>query len=149
MRSVFAFASIVALAGCVTPLPADAPEFSQRAAPREGQNEIELLAGFSGRLAIQDDCLGAVGVRGGDETFVTIVWPYNAQLERDGPSWRVRNTQSGATIRVGQRIEGSGGYMGEFDAASLDQFNRFLTRKLGEGCASKGFFTLNRDFGTP
>ena len=134
------------IAACVTPLPPGAPEFAQRAAPPEGQNEIELLAGFNGRLAIRDNCLGAVSVYPEADTFVTIIWPSSARLVRDGNSWRVNNTANGESIRVGERISGGGGYAGKHDRETLKLYNRFLTRKLSIACAQFGTFSLNRDF---
>ena len=134
--------------GCATTSEAvSQPEFSQRAASRPGQDEIELLAGLRGRLAIQDGCLGVTAIRGDDdESFTTIVWPWNARLELSGAGWRVVNVQTGASIEVGQTISGSGGFGGNPDSAELRAFNRYLARDLSVRCAVKGFFTLNRDF---
>lgn len=138
----------LALSGCVTaPVAIAKPEFSQRAAPRPGQDEIELLAGLRGRLSIEDGCLGVKAVFGNDhESFTTIVWPWNARLEPSGASWRIVNVQTGASIAVGQVIDGGGGFGGGADATELRAFNRYLTRDLSAKCAAKGFFTLNREF---
>jgi hypothetical protein len=132
---------------CASQVPLDAPEFVQRAAPREGQNEIALLAQFKGRLAIEDGCLGAVGPRGEDDSFVTLVWPFNARIERDGNSWRVRNERSGETIKLGQIIKGGGGFRGAMGRDELRDYNRSLTSKLSRDCADKGTFGLNKDLG--
>lgn len=134
------------IAACITPLPADAPEFAQRAAPKEGQNEIELLAGFNGRLAIKDDCLGAISVYGRRDSFVTIVWPANAKLERADRSWQVVNEANGQVIKVGEKISGGGGYAGDFNNAALKEYNDYLARDLSAKCAQYGSFSLNRDF---
>ena len=131
---------------CVTLNQADRPEFAQRAAPRAGQAEIELLAGLSGTLAIEDDCLGVEVDRGAERFFVTLVWPWNARLESNEGRWQVRNVQTGEVIRVGEAIEGSGGFSGDFDPAGLRSYNRMLTRDLSERCA-KSIFSLNREFG--
>lgn len=136
----------LAASACVTPLPVGAPEFPQRAAPPAGQYEIELLAGFDGRLAIEDGCLGATTSRGNDGFFVVLVWPSTARLERDGSSWRVRNEANGETIAVGQKIKGGGGFRGDFGAGEVRDYNRMLTRKISAECAAKGTFGLNRDF---
>lgn len=134
-------------AGCASLAASPAPEFSQRAAPRPGQDEIELLAGLEGRLAIEDGCLGVSAFRGDRADFVTIVWPWNAALESaPGGGWQVRQTQSGAIIPVGAAIRGGGGFGGTFDDAWLRDYNRHLTRKLSARCAAKGTFALNRDF---
>ena len=134
------------IAACVTPLPAGAPEFAQRPAPREGQNEIELLVGISGTLAIRDDCLGAELHYSDGDRFVMLVWPSSAQLVRDGNSWLVKNASNGESIRVGQELTGGGGFWGDQDKESLKRTNRYLTRKLSMNCAQFGTFSLNRDF---
>lgn len=146
MRKPICASVALAASACVTPLPVGAPEFPQRAAPPEGQYEIELLAGFDGRLAIKDGCLGATSSRGNDDFFVTIVWPANAKLERTGSSWRVRNEANGETIAIGQRINGGGGFRGDLGEDEVREYNRMLTRKLSPECAAKGTFGLNRDF---
>lgn len=147
-RAIFQSATL-ALTGCVTASVAiPEPEFSQRAAPRPGQDEIELLAGLRGRLAIEDNCLGVTAVRGDDDqSFTGIVWPWNARLEPFGGSWRVVNTQTGATISVGQVLKGGGGFGPGRNASELREFNRYLTRDLSARCDAKGTFSLNREFG--
>ena len=139
--------SCAALAGCVTTTAMPRPEFAQRAPPRAGQDEIELLAGITGTLAIQDGCLGVL-VGGLEEPlFTTVVWPWNAELERDGSNWRVRNVQTQQTIGLGEELEGSGGYASPSDRESLSRYNRFLKHDLSTVCAAKGTFSLNRGFG--
>lgn len=143
--AVLAFATLV---GCSTSWKTAKPEFTQRAAPGQGQSEIELLARIEGTLAIDYDswCLGVITAGGNGTQFTTIVWPSNAELQWASGRWQVENTQTGETIIVGSKLRGSGGYLGDFDAQSLRRYNRFLAENLSADCAAKGAFVLNREF---
>lgn len=148
MRRGLALAAIasVALTGCATTRFPPRPEFSQRPKPPEGQYEIELTAGFNGRLAIEDGCLGFVGDFGEIERFTTLVWPWNARLERSATGWQVRRTDNGTVFLVGGPLVGGGGFLPDLTGDELRRYNRSLTRKLSPECAAKGAWTLNRDF---
>lgn len=140
-------AACAKLAACATvPQIVPRPEFPQRAAPREGQSEIELLAGLDARVAIRDGCLGVVPLNDPEGYFRTIIWPAGAGLERDDMGWIVRNTQNGEIVRVGGKLSGSGGNIGDFTGEELSRYNRYLTRDLSARCAAFGAFTLNADF---
>ena len=78
--------------------------------PREAagaQDRIYLLALGYGRLTLRGRCLGMVN-RGGS-TFTMIVWPYTARLGRDSQGLFVTDSESGATIRLGDEFTFGGG----------------------------------------
>lgn len=143
---VLAITAAVALGGCAAIDPERPPEFSQRPKPPAGQFEIELTAGFAGRLAIEDGCIGFVARFGETERFTTLVWPWNARLERAATGWQVRRTDNGAIFAIGGPLVGGGGFLPDLSTEELRRYNRSLARPLSRVCAAKGAWTLNRDF---
>ncbi|MBD3775180.1 MAG: hypothetical protein IE921_16545, partial [Rhodobacteraceae bacterium] len=116
------------VSACETVAPDEQrPQFAQRAAPRAGQAEIELLAGLDARLARRGPCLGIVPRGDPDGEFTTIVWPANARLDQDEQGWFVRNAANGTVLRIGSRIRGGGGHIGELSGEALRRFNHYLT----------------------
>lgn len=95
-------------AGCVSAPPSEPsverPSFLHFLPGQDGG--VRLEAAYGGILTQQGPCLGLV-----DEQafFSTVVWPETARLERGRRGLVLRDTRSGITARLGDRIEGTGG----------------------------------------
>ena len=137
--------AILALSGCVTPIGGGL-ELAQRPKPEDGQSEIELLAGMGGTLAEREGCIGLEFPYLEGDSFVTIVWPWNVDIERSLGSWTLRDTLTGTVYAPGDVIEGGGGFFGIERDADRRRYNRGLVRKLSAKCAAYDTATLNRDF---
>jgi hypothetical protein len=87
------------------------PVFLRRAA---NPGEIYLTASASGVLSLKNGCFKMGNA--------SIVWPSNAQLERD-PQGRIAilNKVTGKTVRIGARIAMGGGEVDRFEPAVLEQ----------------------------
>jgi hypothetical protein len=109
MASKYAF-SLIALAltsACAASTPAPSagtrPAFSSY---REGATHpVTLTAPYGGYLTQQGPCLGlTIGGR-----FATIIWPETARLTSDSRGLLLTDQRSGAKLRLGDYLEGTGG----------------------------------------
>ena len=138
-------AVLLTMSACVTPIGGGL-ELAQRPKPKDGQFEIELLAGMSGTLAEREGCIGLELIYREGKPFVTIVWPWNVEIERSLGSWTLRDTLTGTVYAPGDVIEGGGGFFGIEGDLDRRRYNRGLVRKLSAKCAAYDIATLNRDF---
>lgn len=126
------------LAGCAAPPtePLAAPAFPQHRPTAE--ERILLTAGVGGVLVQRGRCLGF----GDRDRFVAIVWPETARLSFDRRGLLVHDLESGAEIRLGDRIDGGGGGAGE---GAAERIAASLTEPVPPECAD-WIVTLNPGF---
>ncbi|MXO75048.1 hypothetical protein GRI40_07450 [Altererythrobacter aerius] len=104
-------------AGCVaghpvrdaSSLPGPLPFAAVRAAPRAGENPILLLAGVSGRVRIDGQCVTIAQASGG--LPVLPLFYDGTTVGRDAEGYFLRDGQTGAVFRDGDSFHGGGGTM--------------------------------------
>lgn len=108
IKYLLAFVSVSLLISCET---TSAYESTSQARPvfpqfRAGDpNRLKLSTSFSGRLTRRGPCLGLIT----DDRFTTIIWPETAQLSMDRRGLLLTDSRSGARLRLGDYLKGTGG----------------------------------------
>lgn len=95
------------VAGCVSAPPAEPPaervSFLQFLPGQDGG--VRLSAPYGGILTQRGPCLGLVN----DDFFSTMIWPETARISYDRRGLLLHDTRSGASARLGDWIEITGG----------------------------------------
>jgi len=107
MKYAFPVVALALTSACATSTQAPAtdahPTFSSYRAG--AARPVVLTAPYGGLLTQQGKCLGLmIGGR-----FATIIWPETARLSFDGHGLLLSDQRSGATLRLGDYLEGTGG----------------------------------------
>lgn len=106
LKHWFPLASVAFLVGCETtllPPSSGRPMFPQYRP--DDHSRPTLSAPYAGRLTQQGPCLGLVT----DGRFTTIIWPETAQLSMDRRGLLLTDNRSGARLRLGDYLKGTGG----------------------------------------
>ena len=107
MRYAFSFVALGLTTACASSTQAPSagarPAFSSYRA--DATRPFTLSAPYGGILTQQGKCLGLTI----DGRFATIIWPETARLEFDWRGLLLTDSRSGAALRLGDYLEGTGG----------------------------------------
>lgn len=106
-KYAFSLAAVALTSGCAvsTQIPVAGTRAAFSSYKADAIHPVSLTAPYAGYLTQQGPCLGLAI----DGRFATIIWPETARLTSDSRGLVVTDERSGAKLRLGDYLQGTGG----------------------------------------